>query len=300
MKNIKPIVKKSFVQKIKEKAKNARERLKSIIIRKSLTEERQNISLVKPKLGGKKQISKKAVKKSFKLKKMIQKKVSSKKIMQKKSVRKKIMQKSVQKKSFLKKQIIKNKIPAIPQLSILKQDAIIVKSAPKKIRRNRMVVIAISGTPGTGKTTVARQIEKEFGILHLDVNSIIKEYSLSEGYDPVRRCEIIDTNKLKKALIMLILKAKRPIIIDSHMSHYLPKEYVDLCIITKCSPKTLNQRLSKRGYHDAKIRENLDSEIFEVCMNEAVMAGHDIYVIETEQSTDLTGLNDRLKILKDN
>jgi adenylate kinase len=161
----------------------------------------------------------------------------------------------------------------------------------------RPIVIAISGTPGTGKTIVAQKIEKEYGILHLDVNSIVKEYALSEGYDPVRRCEIIDISKLCRALIIIISKANRPIIIDSHLSHYLPKTYVDLCIITRCSPKTLDRRLSKRGYHKDKIRENLDSEIFEVCLSEAVRAGHDIIVLDTETGIDLTEFRRKLRIL---
>jgi adenylate kinase len=251
-----------------------------------------------------KRVQKRVVKQKKIKGKVLQQKPIKKKGIRKKTVKKKVLkQKAIQNKIVLKKHIHKNIIPIVPRssrtrLKDMASGQVIVKSVPKKSKPDRSLVVAISGTPGTGKTTIARRIEKEFGILHLDVNSIIKEYSLSEGYDPVKRCEIIDTNKLKKALIMLILKAKRPIIIDSHLSHFLPKEYIDLCIITKCSPKTLNKRLLKRGYHDAKIRENLDSEIFEVCMNEAIETGHNIYIIETEQTVDLSGLKERLKIFK--
>jgi adenylate kinase len=256
--------KKSLVQRIKEKAKNAKERLKYILKRKSSRLKKTNIY---PAM----------LKKGRKVNPAINKEIPMREN-QKNTLKKKVLIGTSSKKG-------KKRVKASLRFKNTKS-------------KNRPIVLAISGTPGTGKTTVARRIEKEFDILHLDVNSIIKEYSLSEGYDPVRRCEIIDINKLKKALILLILKAKRPIIIDSHMSHFLPKKYIDVCIITKCSPKTLNERLLKRSYHDAKIRENLDSEIFEVCMNEAVEEGHEIIEINTDSGIDFAALKDKLKILK--
>ncbi|MBS3169060.1 hypothetical protein J4210_01120 [Candidatus Woesearchaeota archaeon] len=38
--------------------------------------------------------------------------------------------------------------------------------------------------------------------------------------------------------------------------------------------KKLNKRLQRRGYGPAKIRENLDTEIFQVCFEEAGELGH--------------------------
>ena len=57
------------------------------------------------------------------------------------------------------------------------------------------------------------------------------------------------------------------------MSHFLNPRYVDLCIILKANLKVIESRLKKRGYSKAKIRENLDSEIFDVCLNEALENG---------------------------
>ncbi|MBI5073371.1 AAA family ATPase, partial [Candidatus Woesearchaeota archaeon] len=82
----------------------------------------------------------------------------------------------------------------------------------------------------------------------------------------------------------IIKEAKRkqtPLVIDSHVSHYLPKKYVDLCIVTKTNLKKLKKRLQKRNYSKAKIRENMDCEIFDVCLIEAQEAGHRVKVVET-------------------
>ena len=69
--------------------------------------------------------------------------------------------------------------------------------------------------------------------------------------------------------------------IDSHLSHYLPPKYVSLCIVTKCELKNLEKRLKKRGYVQTKIRENLDCEIFDICLNEAKENKHKIKIVDT-------------------
>jgi adenylate kinase len=152
-----------------------------------------------------------------------------------------------------------------------------------------MKVIIVSGTPGTGKTTYAKKLAKEKGYLYVDVNKVILANKLSEGYDFNRDTKIIDTEKLNKALISRIEQEKKKktkgLVIDSHLSHYLPKKYVDLCIITKCELKELKKRLVKRCYPKDKVRENLDAEIFEVCKVEAQENGHKVKVVDTSKKT---------------
>ncbi len=144
------------------------------------------------------------------------------------------------------------------------------------------MIIIVSGTPGTGKTTFAKKLAKEKNYKYIDVKKLINEKNLSEGYDKKRDTEIIDTNKLNKALIVII-KENKDIVIDSHLSHYLPKEYIDKCYITKCSLPELKRRLEKRGYSKLKIRENLDAEILDVCRIEALEAGHNVETVITDE-----------------
>jgi len=150
-----------------------------------------------------------------------------------------------------------------------------------------MKVIIVTGTPGTGKTRIAKNFSKENKYIYLDVKSIIKKNKLNEGYDRKRKTYVVDTNKLNKILISdYITPLKKDmrikgLVIDSHLSHYLPNKYVDLCIVTKCSLKKLKRRLENRGYNEKKIRENLDCEIFDICLYEAKEAGHKIKVINT-------------------
>jgi adenylate kinase len=170
------------------------------------------------------------------------------------------------------------------------------------------MIVCVSGTPGTGKTTVAKRYAKQHHLQYIPVQDIIKTKKVYESYDSRRKCYVVPTEKLNIELIALIkefrrrqyskiLKARnkkgkkttikknqsayKGLVFDSHLSHYLPARYVDLCIITRCSLPVLRKRLAKRKYAEQKIRDNLEAEIFEVCLQEARERGHKIKVTKT-------------------
>jgi len=144
-----------------------------------------------------------------------------------------------------------------------------------------MKTIIVSGSVASGKTTLAKLLSKKYHAVYIDVNSLIKSYMLYSSYDKKRKAYVVDLKKLNKFLINLIKSSKNNIILDSHLSHYLPKKYVDLCYITKCDLKILKKRLEKRKYSKEKIRENLDAEIFDVCLAEALERKHKVKIINT-------------------
>jgi adenylate kinase len=147
-----------------------------------------------------------------------------------------------------------------------------------------MKAIIVSGTPGTGKTTIAKKITREIKGEYVDINEVVQKYKLSEGYDKKRKSNLIDVNKLNKVLIGMINKSKKTLVIDSHLSHYLPKQYVKLGVICKCNVNELRKRLKKRGYGKEKIEENVEAEIMDVCLNEAKELGHKIKIIKTSKN----------------
>ena len=164
-----------------------------------------------------------------------------------------------------------------------------------------MKVIAVTGTPGTGKSTIAKKLAKKLNFYNLDVNKIISNYNLSECYDKKRRTKIIDTNKLNKKLIFEIKNIKKTeeydgIIIDSHLSHYLPKKYVDFCIVAKCSINELSKRLKRKRFHKEKVQENLQAEMFDICYNEAAEEKHKIIKIDTTKGFNIDGLLRKLGV----
>jgi len=163
-----------------------------------------------------------------------------------------------------------------------------------------MKAVIITGTPGTGKTTLAKKLAKKLNYPYIDVNKIVKENKLDREYDKKRKCYAVDIKKLNQSLIKLINNYKKNkkikgIIIDSHLSHYLPKKYIGLCIVTRCELKELQKRLKKKKYGKNKIRENLDCEIFDVCLNEAREAGHKVVVINTTKPLNMAAISKKLK-----
>ena len=146
---------------------------------------------------------------------------------------------------------------------------------------NRKLIV-ITGTPGTGKSTLAKKLVKALSKewKRVDLHKYYAEISL--GYDKKKKCYEIDMQKLTKIIFDLKKSKTKNLIFDSHISHLLPKKLVDLCVVLTCSDlKLLKIRLQKRGYSKAKVEENLQAEIFQNCLEEAKERKHKILVLES-------------------
>jgi len=168
------------------------------------------------------------------------------------------------------------------------------------------MIIAISGTPGTGKTYIAKKLSKasKSRLEYFDLNKYIKDNRLYDSYDRKAKTFDVDIDVLKHIinptlkyhksrdkfmdsivgktisidiLIKKIPKSANGIIVDSHLSHYLDNDY---CIIVKTDLKKLYNRLKKRDYSKKKIQENIESEIFGICLEEAKKFKDKVIIIE--------------------
>ena len=58
--------------------------------------------------------------------------------------------------------------------------------------------ILITGTPGTGKTTLAAAVAAASGLTHIDVGTAIREQELHCGWDEDFECHIVDDDLVRR------------------------------------------------------------------------------------------------------
>lgn len=127
-------------------------------------------------------------------------------------------------------------------------------------------VILITGTPGVGKTSVGRFLQKK-GHIVLNLNNFILSHGLYFGYDYSRDSVIIDEIKLKEHLEIELLNLKENIFIEGHTSELVPIDFIKMVFVLRCNPGILRDRLeSSRDYSSEKIEENVQAEIMEECL----------------------------------
>ena len=146
---------------------------------------------------------------------------------------------------------------------------------------SRDMVIFISGTPCTGKTTVASNLNdylslNGFNSKLIKVNDFAFENDLVLGEDPEKLYKVIDIDKLNQCLNEEIKSFKSSLkgngetsvlIVEGHLSHLC--EGADKMIVLRLNPSILKERLEERSYSPSKIQENLEAEALAVCSAEA-------------------------------
>ena len=136
------------------------------------------------------------------------------------------------------------------------------------------MIIAISGTPGTGKTSVAKILAHDLEYSVIDLNEFAKARKLTLGNDKARNSVIVDVSALKKEVSQM----EGNLILEGHLAHLCG---ADIFIILRTNPKELSKRLKARLWAAEKIRENVEAEIMNICLNEAVEL-HRKYVFEVD------------------
>ncbi|NGM67493.1 AAA family ATPase [Natronolimnobius sp. AArcel1] len=140
--------------------------------------------------------------------------------------------------------------------------------------------VAVTGTPGTGKTTATERLAErfadgEFEVIHL--NRVLEDEKLYTEVDADRESKIADLEALAEWL-----KGRDDVVIESHLAHHFDADRV---AVLRCAPATLEQRLLERGETEAKARENAESEALDVILAEAAEEHglESVYEIDTTE-----------------
>ncbi len=152
-----------------------------------------------------------------------------------------------------------------------------------------MKIIVISGTPGTGKTSVSKKISEiiETSLISLNELAISEKFTLK--YDEKRKTHVIDIDKIIPYIIEQINNLKKEnveyLIIEGHFADIIPDDLINFAIILRCEPDELYNRLKNRGYQIEKIRENIQAEILGNSINYMIQKQikSPIYEIDTSK-----------------
>lgn len=144
---------------------------------------------------------------------------------------------------------------------------------------------AITGTPGTGKTAVSKVL-RDRGYDVLDMTQHIRDHGLREDYDADRDTYDVDVERLNDSL-----SDYDDVLFEGHLSHFMD---VDMVIVLRCSPDVMQQRLMARGYDDGKVLENVQAEVLDVILFEAVDSGIPTYCVDTSHG-DVTRVADEIE-----
>jgi adenylate kinase len=120
--------------------------------------------------------------------------------------------------------------------------------------------VAVTGTPGTGKTTVVEQLDTDLEIVHL--NDLVREEGLTEGRDEERDTLVVDLEAVRDRLA-----GREDVLVESHLAHHLD---VDRVVVLRCHPDVLAERLTDRGEPEATVAENVESEALDVVLAASV------------------------------
>jgi adenylate kinase len=133
-------------------------------------------------------------------------------------------------------------------------------------------VILITGTPCVGKTTTAKALAEKLGAEYINLTDFAVANSLTLGEDSERYTVIVDEEKMQRKLGETINASQNPnIVIDGHYaSAVTPAQHVAHVFVLRRNPKELKVFMEKAGYSGSKMWENLQAEIIDVCLGEAV------------------------------
>ena len=152
------------------------------------------------------------------------------------------------------------------------------------------IILAVSGSPCTSKTTLADKLSESLGFEVVHLSDFVKAENLSIGFDERRDTSVVDVAKLARRF-RVRMAGRDNLIVDGLLSHLLPVTHV---IVQRASPLLLEKRMLERGYSREKIKENLEAEYLGVILHEALERCKNVLELDSTRGVDVKEIKDWL------
>ncbi len=115
--------------------------------------------------------------------------------------------------------------------------------------------LVITGTPGTGKTTLGKKLAAALHVPFFELNAFAKntEVAVKEGPEWT-----VDLAKLQRVMNAQLRRIPA-YVVEGHLACDM-KLPADAVLVLRCNPLVLEKRLQRRKYSKAKVWENVLSE----------------------------------------
>src|SRR5687768_11569767 len=92
-------------------------------------------------------------------------------------------------------------------------------------------VVALTGIPGSGKTTLARALAGACRVVHL--NDFARDAGLLTQMDEARGSYVVDVDALAERLNDALADAQGVVLVEGHFAHEMD---ADLVVLLRCDP----------------------------------------------------------------
>jgi broad-specificity NMP kinase len=148
---------------------------------------------------------------------------------------------------------------------------------------DKKLIISITGTPATGKSTFAKKLSDELKDSKIvELNDVVEQYKLFSSIDKMGS-KIVKLEELEKKVKEIIDEniGKHDLIVVGHLVPEIKIDQ-DMIIVLRCSLSVLIKRQEERKYQEEKIKENIISESVDYCGVNSREQCAKTYEIETD------------------